>query len=120
RRVREAELVPEDDSVASRVPVRHHEMMPQQNAVESAGARDEAFTRGCGDDRRDQLVDHRVLDPNGVPAPRTVRGFRPPKLFLFVPGRPTLPPAADDNVEVEGPHAVDILRLVDEPGPGVD
>src|SRR3546814_14941966 len=55
RRFRIAELVPVDDTVGAGVPVRHDEVVPEQDAVEGVGADDEALTRGRRDDECDQL-----------------------------------------------------------------
>ena len=101
RHRRMAEFVPIDHTKGPAVPVGDDVEVPQQDAVERAGAVDQALTVGCRDQDVDQRVDDGVFDADDVAAARLACRQRAPEIALFVAGRKGLGEHFDRHVEIE-------------------
>ena len=95
------------------IPLRHHEIVPQQHPVERAGGRHQLLAVLGENHMVDQFVDGRVLDADQVAAAFAARGFRAPEIALLVARRVGLGEIADDDVVVEAVQPPCILRAVD-------
>src|SRR3974390_757835 len=91
-------------------PLRHDIEIPQQHAVERVSGGDQLRAVLREDDAIDQLVHRGILDADQVARSRLVRSLRSPIATLLVPGRERLTPVGNDNVKIELPQAVFVLR----------
>src|SRR3974377_1079979 len=91
-------------------PLRHDVEIPQQHAVERVSGGDQLRAVLREDDAIDQLVPRGILDADQVARSRLVRSLRSPIATLLVPGRERLTPVGNDNVKIELPQAVFVLR----------
>ncbi len=94
-------------------PLRHHEVVPQQHAIQRLGRSDEIVAVLGEDHAIDQLVDRRILDADDVAGAGHIGSLRAPEFTLLVTGRQRLRPGRHDDVKIPGPQPVLILRGID-------
>src|SRR5262245_19434766 len=107
-----AETVPANSALLGVGPLRYDIVVPQQHPIERFGGRDQLLASLGEDHTIDQRIDGWFLDSCEIARAGPVSGFRAPEPSLFVSGRQRLGPRGDDNVKIEPPQPVLVLRLI--------